>query len=96
MDDSLRGREVSEETELAEEELLLGAHIKGRRLRGNSTTILLRRVFSQQLASQNQDSLEATNSSLSSPVVGGQQCWWKALGHPSQRTRTFPSQESFR
>lgn len=74
MDDSLRGREVSEETELAdEEELLLGAHIKGRRLRGNSTTILLRRVFSQQLASQNQASLEATNSSLSSPEVGGQQ-----------------------
>jgi hypothetical protein len=60
-------------TELAEEEeLLLGAHIKGRRLRGNSTTILLRRVFSQQLASQNHDSFDATNSSFNSPEVGQQ------------------------
>jgi hypothetical protein len=77
IEDSRRvlGREVddSEDTELAEEEeLLLGAHIKGRRLRGNSTTILLRRAFSQQLASQNQDSLEATNSSVSSPLAGQQ------------------------
>lgn len=71
MEDSRLGRqEDSEETELAEEVLLLGAHINGRRLRGNSTTILLRRVFSQQLASQNHDSLEFTNSSLNSPLVG--------------------------
>lgn len=73
MEDSRLGRqEDSEETELAEELLLLGAHINGRRLRGNSTTILLRRVFSQQLASQNHDSFEFTNSSLNSPLVGQQ------------------------
>lgn len=74
MEDSRLGRqEDSEETELAElVVLLLGAHINGRRLRGNSTTILLRRVFSQQLASQNHDSLEFTNSSLNSPLVGQQ------------------------